>query len=202
VQVTADGHLVTMHDDTVDRTTDGTGRVGDLTLAQVKALRTAGGHEVPTLAEVVDAFPDARLNIDAKTDASCTALIAFVQAHGLRDRVCLASFSDRRIRRMAGAVPGVYTNRGRLGVVRLVLRSLGVPVPPGPGAAQVPARQGPVPVVTRRLVRTAHDHGVEVHVWTIDDEAEMDRLLDLDVDGIITDRPSVLKAVLERRRMW
>jgi glycerophosphoryl diester phosphodiesterase len=119
--------------------------------------------------------------------------------------VCVGSFSGARLRRLRALLgPRLCTSLGPLGVTRLRLASLGVPAgrPFVEGAAQVATRHYGVPVVDRGFLKAAARHGLQVHVWTVDQEAEMERLLDLGVDGIMSGRPSVLKAVLERRGQW
>ncbi len=116
------------------------------------------------------------------------------------DRVLIGSFRDRRLQRLRRRLgPRLCTNAGIAEVG--ALRFLGW-TPRGPLAAQVPVRQRGVQIVTRRFIRRAHARGLAVHVWTVDDPAEMRRLLDLGVDGIMTDRPAVLREVLLDRGQW
>jgi glycerophosphoryl diester phosphodiesterase len=151
-------------------------------------------------------FPDARFNIDAKSDASVRPLVAAIQAAKAEDRVCVASFSDQRLRRLRELLgPAVAMSLGPRQVMRLVARARQFPILARFGTAvatQVPARSGMVPVVTPAFVRTAHRLGLEVHVWTINDPAEMTRLLNLGVDGLMTDRPDLLRDVLRARGQW
>ncbi len=205
VQVTADGVLVVFHDDALDRATDGHGRIAELTYREVQRARIGGREPIPTLAEVLDACPDTRFNIDPKVDAAVAPLLALLRDAGATDRVCVASFSDQRIEAVRlAAGPAVATSLGQRDVTSLVLRSkVGIHARRTPAvAAQVPVRHRHVRVVTRRMIRAAHRASIEVHVWTIDDPAAMDRLLDMGVDGIMTDRPDVLRAVLQRRGLW
>jgi glycerophosphoryl diester phosphodiesterase len=200
VHVTADGVVVAFHDDDLSRTCGRAGRISTLPWSEVAAARVGGTEPIPRLSDLVEAFPDARLNIDCKSDAAIGPLADDVARLGIVDRVCLASFSDRRIRAL----------RRRLGdgaCTSMATRELAVLWASGinPGrafAAQVPVRQGRVVVVTKRFVRSAHRRGLAVHVWTIDEPAEMHRLLDLGVDGLMTDRPSVLKDVFVERGLW
>ncbi|WP_141013313.1 glycerophosphodiester phosphodiesterase [Nocardioides sambongensis] len=207
VHVTRDGALLAFHDDVVDRVTDGTGAVGDLTLAQIRRLRIAGREPIPTLGELVEAFPHARFNIDLKSERAADALARYVAAHDLADRVLVGSFSIRRIRefrrRTAAAVPTAahpweilaYRLSPTAGIARrLTSRRC--------AALQLPARRGPLRVVTAGLIRRAHANGVQVHVWTVDDPAQMHELLDLGVDGLFTDRTDLLKDVLTTRGQW
>jgi glycerophosphoryl diester phosphodiesterase len=217
VHTTADGVLLLFHDAALDRITDGTGRIAELTAEEVAQARIGGLEPVPTFDELVAAFPDARFNLDVKDWNSVRSLAAAIEGHALHDRVLIASFSDRRRRAVlqllsrrtassAGtaanaafvalspllAVPGV----GALAraVLGRVLRDV--------NALQVPVRYRAVQVVTPGFVRRAHELGLYVHVWTINEPAEMHRLLDLGVDGIVSDRADLLREVLESRGAW
>ncbi len=213
VHATADGVLVLFHDETLDRVTDGRGRIADLTAAEVAAARIGGSEPVPLFDELLAAFPDVRVNLDVKDWGSVEALAAGIERHGAHDRVLVASFSDRRRRavlkllsRPVASSAGVVTN----GLFVLLGPVLPVPVLRfalrrplrDVHALQVPVRQGAIRVVTPGFVRRAHALGLLVHVWTINDPAEMHRLLDLGVDGIVTDRADLLKQVLLDRGEW
>jgi glycerophosphoryl diester phosphodiesterase len=203
VHVTADGVLVAFHDDTLDRASDGTGRISELPWAEVSRARV-DGETIPLLEDLLAAFPGARVNIDPKEDSAVEPLAEVIRRTGAVDRLCVGSFSDRRlarIRRLVGR--RLCTSLGPGGVARLRLASIGAPVGPLPApCAQVPVRARGIGLVDRRFLTAAHRRGMQVHVWTIDDEGEMERLLDLGVDGLMTDRPGVLKKVLERRGHW
>jgi glycerophosphoryl diester phosphodiesterase len=208
VHLTADGVVLAFHDDSLDRVTDRSGRIADCTAAEIAGARIAGVEPIPTLDQLLEAFPDVRINIDPKGDRVVEPLAAVIEHHAALDRICLGSFSDQRLvrcRRLLG--PGLCTSAGPVAIVRFRLSSLGLPVGPGrpprgPDCLQVPVRQSGIPLVDRRFVDHAHQRGLHVHVWTIDDPLEMHRLLDLGVDGIMTDRPSVLRAVLIERDAW
>jgi glycerophosphoryl diester phosphodiesterase len=218
---------VAIHDPHLDRVSDRTGLVRELTwrqLSEVRLTPTGGptpnpasgstdpaGEPIPRLDELLAAWPDLRWNIDAKHESAIDPLIETLQKSAAIDRVCVTSFSDRRLTRIRRALgPRLCTAMGPAAVVALRLASVLPAAASAPataplgrfGAAQVPIRQGGMPLVDRRFVETAHRAGLHVHVWTIDDETTMARLLDLGVDGIMTDRPTVLKALLERRQAW
>jgi len=206
VQATADGVLLAFHDRRLDRMTDARGRISDLPYAQVSRSRIGGTEPIPLLADLLVDFPDVRFNIDAKHPGTLRPLAKVLTSARALDRVCLASFSDRRLRWLRSALgPGLCTALGPREVGALK-RSTVVGGAPGlPGSAmcvQVPPRLGPLPLVDARFVGRAHDLGLAVHVWTIDAPAEMDRLLDLGVDGVMTDRPEVLREVMTRRGQW
>jgi glycerophosphoryl diester phosphodiesterase len=200
VHVTADGVLVAFHDDDLSRTCGRPGLIHELPWSEVATARVDGKEPIPRLDDLLAAFPEHRVNIDCKTDAAVGPLgDALARAKAL-DRVCVAAFDDRRLRKLRRRFGGALCSSA--GPVELgLLRVVGVAAP-GVLAAQVPTQLKGVPVVTAGFVRRSHKRGVEVHVWTIDDPDEMGRLLDLGVDGIMTDRPVVLKDVLERRGRW
>jgi glycerophosphoryl diester phosphodiesterase len=205
VHVTRDGVLVAFHDALLDRVTDGVGGIESLDQAALAEVRVAGREPVPTLASLFDALPGARFNIDVKSDAAVAPLAAFVREHGLYDRVLVGTFSGRRIRRFRRlAGPRVPTAASPAEVAAYVVLPgrLAHRLARGPAALQVPARRGPLVVASRRLVRRAHAAGLHVHVWTVDDADEMTALLDRGVDGLMTDRTDILRAVLQRRGAW
>jgi glycerophosphoryl diester phosphodiesterase len=201
---TADGVLVAFHDDRLDRLTDRTGAIGDLPWNEVQAARVRDSDAIPLLEDVLTAWPDVRVNIDPKHDAAVDPLIELIRRTGSEARVCIGAFSDRRLARIQAALDGrVCTSMGPRQVARLVAAARGLPAGGFSAACvQVPVRQGPVPLVTERFLRAAHRRDLPVHVWTINSPAEMHRLLDLGVDGIMTDRPDVLKQVLTERGVW
>jgi glycerophosphoryl diester phosphodiesterase len=207
VHATSDGVAVVFHDDTLDRIFGRPGRIEDLTWADVCALRAGGESVVPQLLDVLDAWPEVRLNIDMKADSAVDPTVEALWKCNARDRVLLASFSDRRIRwarQLCG--PRQATSLGQREVAALRLgswhgRGLAGFVP-GVAAVQVPVRYARIRVVDARFVRHAHRLGLQVHVWTIDEPAEMHELLDLGVDGIMTDRIEVLRQVLTERGSW
>lgn len=205
VHATSDGVLVAFHDATLDRVTDGSGRIRDLPWHEVSQARVAGTEPVPGFAQLLEAFPEARWNVDVKAEAALRPLLELISRANAWERVCVGSFSEARVaraQRLAG--PRLATSLGTRGVLALRLRSVGLPTSQRPSAvaAQVPVAQSGIPVVDRRFVRTAHARGLQVHVWTIDDPDVMHRLLDLGVDGIMTDHIDTLRAVLKDRGAW
>ena len=212
VHATADGVLVAFHDEHLDRVTDQTGVIAGLPWSQVARARVGGTEPVPTLVELLDAWPGLRVNVDIKADSAIAPLVAAVERTRAHDRVCVTSFSDSRRRqavarlsapvatsggtRTVGAFLAAQRLPGRLGRAA-VRRALA-----GVHALQVPERHGRVPVVTAATVAAAHEAGVPVHVWTIDEPGDMHRLLDLGVDGLVTDRSDLLRDVLVERGVW
>ncbi|MGH8871592.1 MAG: glycerophosphodiester phosphodiesterase [Acidimicrobiia bacterium] len=217
LHLTSDGVLVCLHDHTVDRTTDGSGPVSDLTFDEL-ALLDAGyrhlgveGHlfrgrglRVPSLEEALLAFPDVSFVVDLKTDDLVGPLSQLIERLDLHDRLIVGSFADHRLEEFRVASGGrVATSTGAALSRSWVFSSkIGRGVECEATALQLPRRSRGLAVVDRRLVNTAHARGLQVHVWTVNDPAEMIELLDLGVDGIITDRPDLLKEVLERRGEW
>ncbi len=203
---TADGIAVVFHDSTLARMTGDRRRVRDVRWADLASLRVGGAAAVPRLDEILDSWPQLRLNIDVKSDQAVDATLAAVRRAGALDQVLLASFSDNRLARIRRALgPKVATSMGTREVARLWLGArLGrpSPVPESVVAAQVPATQGGLRIVTPRFLAYAHRLGLQVHVWTIDDPVQMRGLLDLGVDGIMTDRIEVLREVYRERGVW
>ncbi|MEU9449595.1 glycerophosphodiester phosphodiesterase [Streptomyces sp. NPDC048277] len=205
VHATADGRLVAFHDDTLDRVTDGAGRIADLPWEDVRHARVAGREPLPLFEELLEEFPDVRWNVDAKAEPALRPLLELIERTDSYGRVCVGSFSEARVlraQRIAG--PRLATSFGTRGVVGLRLRSWGLPaaVRRSAVAAQVPESQSGVPVVDRRFVRAAHARGLHVHVWTINEPERMHRLLDLGVDGIMTDHIDTLRQVMQDRGVW
>jgi len=213
VHTTSDGVLLLFHDGTLDRVTDGSGRVADLPAQDVAGARIGGREPIPTFEELITALPDARLNLDVKDWGSVRSTVEAIERHAAHDRVLIASFSDRRRRAVLKQLSRPVASSA--GVVSNALFALLGPVLPGPAfrwlmrwvlrdvhALQVPVRYGAVPVVTPGFLRRAESLGLLVHVWTINDPAEMRRLLELGVAGIVTDRADLLRQVLVERGEW
>lgn len=206
VHLTADGVLIAFHDDELDRVTDRSGRVDALPWAQLRQARVAGVERIPTLAEVLEAFPDVRINVDPKTDDTVEPLVRTLRETYAVDRVLIGSFDQRRLLRVRRLLPGVATSMGPWEVRALKLAAEGfLPralVPTWAGCAQVPETHEGRRIVDRAFVRTAHARGLQVHVWTVNEAADMHRLLNFGVDGIITDAIEVLREVLAERGRW
>ena len=209
VHATRDGRLVAFHDDRLDRVTDIRGHLRDLTWDEIQWARVGRSEHVPLLTEVLDTFPDIRFNIDLKAPHTAELLWELIERRGLHDTMCVGSFSQREITAFRKAAAGrVATAASRIGTALMVLgpgilsRVLRTPA----DVFQVPpttlVRGHGIALVTSKLIQDAHRHGKQVHVWTIDDAAEMHRLLDLGVDGLVSDRIDVLKQVLLERGSW
>ena len=207
VHLTKDGVLVAFHDTNLQRTCGHPGEIIDMTWAEIAELRVDGREPIPLMADLLERWPDARFNIDCKSDAALEPLAALLRSADVFDRVCIGSFSHRRLKRLrAQCGPALLTalSPTEIASLRLLHHVRGA----GPRAAQVPPTAGDpdslfhLGLATERFVRHAHRGDIPVHVWTINDEAEMDRLLDVGVDGIMTDRPELLRQVFERRGIW
>jgi glycerophosphoryl diester phosphodiesterase len=202
--VTADGVLLAFHDDVLDRVTDGSGTIAELPWRVVQTALVDGEEPIPLMEDLLGTWPDLRVNIDPKHDAAVDPLVEVLRRTGAADRVCVGSFSDERIARVQAALPGICTSLGPNGSLQLGMAATGTEGigDLGSPCAQLPPAYGDVTIVTEELVAEAHRRGMQVHVWTIDDADEMVALLDLGVDGIMTDRPQVLKEVLQARGQW
>ena len=213
VRLSADGVPVVHHDATLDRTTDGAGRVDAHPAAALVDVRVRGREPIPLLEQVLEALPATRMTVELKSAAVVDPVLTVLERTGTWHRVCLGAYQESwlaRARRAAG--PRLFTSMGQNGAISLRSRAwLDVlPTPlsrmPSPrvtgNLAQLPHRFGLLTVVDAALIRTAHGSGREVHVWTIDDPTEMADLLDLGADGLLTDRPDLLRDVLRGRGQW
>lgn len=219
VHLTRDGALVAFHDDVLDRVTDRPGRIAELDLATINRA-DAGAHfttdggathpfrgagvNVPTLEQLLTEWPQVRVNIDPKADAAVAPLVRVIGGLKAWDRVCIGAYSESRLTRIRQLSENrACTSMGPRSIVLARIASLAGWMPTG-GAdcIQVPVSSHGVRVVDRRFLASAHRRNLQVHVWTVSDEGEMDRLLDLGVDGLMTDAPRLLRAVLERRGQW
>ena len=208
VHATADGVLVAFHDSVLDRVTDRSGAIASLPYAEVSRARVAGQDPIPRLSELLTAFPDARFNIDAKSDGAVDLLAKAIAEHDAYDRVCVSSFSVARLHRLrrrlgprvasAASSAGIAVNRF-LPWLTWALNSR-APVLQMPVSYPFLGRR--LQVLTPSLVRAVHRAGKRVQIWTVDDSDTMTRLLGLGVDGIFTDRIDVLKDVLVRYGRW
>ncbi len=215
---TIDGHFVLMHDETVDRTTDGSGELRSLTLSDLKQLDagfdwTADDGEsypfrgqditIPTLDEVFAAFPNQLMNIEIKqSDPSIVGpFCQKIEEYDMVDRVLVASFDQGTLDAFREVCPDVATSTGQSEVTLFFVLStllLERVISPDATSLQVPEYEGFLKVLTNRLVDAASNRNLEVHAWTINDEADMERMLDFGLDGIITDYPDRLLSLLDR----
>lgn len=210
VHATADGVVVALHDATLDRVTDRAGAVDELPWSEVRRALIGGVEPVPALEDVLGSWPSLRVNIDVKAPGAVAPLARVLDRTRAHDRVCVASFSDARrravLRRLAAPVA---SSAGQSLIAAFVaaastpgLRGFAGTLLRGVDCLQVPATFRGRAVVTPATVAAAHAAGRPVHAWTVNEPAEMRRLLDLGVDGLITDRADLLRDVLESRGQW
>ena len=208
VQATRDGVLVTFHDDDLERVSGQAGQIKDLTWAEVQAVLVGGAEPIPSLDDVLDAFPTLRINIDMKAEGTLEPLIQTIRRHNAESRVCVASFSTSRLRRFRKRTRNaIATAASPWGVGVASLAPMTIP------RFHSPAPVWQMPLITivagceirlfgTRMLNELHRLGKRVHIWTIDDAETMHRLIDVGVDGIVTDRPDTLREVLLARGMW
>ncbi len=204
VHLSSDGVLVVYHDKSLQRLCGRNIDIHKLAWRDLKTLRVMGEHSIPRFEEVLEAWPEIKIAVDPKHYAATAPLVAALQKANAIERACVGSFSQRRLRlarRLGGAK--LCTGISPFEVAQLQALSAGLPIRSvSGGCAQVPPNVRGAKVITRRFVDAAHACGLAVFVWTIDDPKEMHALLDMGVDGIMTDRPSVLREVLIARGTW
>lgn len=199
VQLTRDGVLVAFHDNDLFRTCGVKGRINEMSWNEVSQARVGGKEPIPLLAELLEEFPEAFINIDSKSDPTVEPLIAILKKFNALSRVCIGSFSHRRISRFRNTLGSeVCTSASPVEVTQWVAGIM----PSGPSCFQVPVRQGPIRVITQRTLNAASRAGKPVHVWTIDKAQQMQHLIDLGVDGLMTDQSIILKNVLTSNKLW
>jgi glycerophosphoryl diester phosphodiesterase len=216
--MTRDGHIVLIHDDTVDRTTNSTGRVSDFTLAELRELEVAGnwtqdggatypykgqGLKIPTVEEVFQRFPGYPMVIEIKQESPSMAepFCNLMRQYNMSEKVLVPSFSDQAISEFRAACPEVATAASSDEVRSFVIANFLLAtnlLSPAYQAFQIPEASGSIPVVIPHFVNSAHDHNLQVHIWTINEKADMRRFVEMGVDGIMTDRPDVLLELLGR----
>lgn len=210
VRATRDGVVVVFHDPVLDRVTDGSGPVKNHTWSEISQLRDRSGNPILRLDEVLEHFPDMIFNIDAKENNVVRPLISTIKRSRAANRVSLASFSEMRLKVLRQQLPGVRSSLGTAAIAHLVLAShgkrssgflaSGVPGPKrGVEAVQVPVGYGPFRVLTPGFIELAHARGLAVHVWTINEESTMCEMLDLGVDALITDEPTLARRIIVER---
>ena len=231
VQSTSDGKVVIFHDEDLKRIAGVDKKIKDLTFDEITNIELIKGGKIPSLEETLSSFPNLRFNIDIKTNSAVKETINIIKSHQALPRVCLASFSNKRIRRirkLSGSK--VCTSMSQLEVANAICiafaknwnsgihlrrkireeeayfkskwkRSI-IPFNGIPDCAQVPVSQWGVPIVTQSFIKFMNLMGKFVHVWTIDEPEEMNRLINLGVDGLMTDKPSILKSTLVDRGLF
>lgn len=211
VRATSDGEVMVFHDATLNRVTDGVGRISALPYSEVRKARISGRDRVMRLQDLLEEFPDIKMNIDVKDDHTVEPFLELIDKLGAASRICVASFSALRLRslraRLGTEAASALTPpevAGLMAASRLgpFARVAHLTLPDHAHCVQIPTSSNRIPIATPALVEAAHGRGLQVHIWTIDDEAVMHKLLDMGVDGIVTDRPTVLRKVLRARGCW
>ena len=204
VRTTADGQLVAFHDARLRRVTGGRGRVSSSTLGSLGALRVLGDGQILPLAVLLAAYPDAAFTIDVKDRASIAPLAQLLHERKAVHRVCAAAQWDSwmaELHDLAGDSLTTALSWRALTHLKMTTKPVRV-TNASIQFAHVPLRIGRVPVFADDLMHRAHDAGIRVIVWTVNEPTTMHRLLDRGVDGIITDRPDLLREVLISRGQW
>jgi len=202
VHASSDGVAVISHDPELARVAGRAGKVEALTLAQLRGVDLGHGQTFSTLTEALDAFPDARFNIDVKSVASVQPTVDAIRALRATDRVLVSSFSEQRRRAAIDQLPGVATSASAPRFVqaliagKLRLKPIMAHALRGTVAVQVPEKALRLRVTTARMLEQLHSLGVEMHVWTINDPNRMRELLQLGVDGIVTDRADLAMEIV------
>ena len=204
---TSDGVAVALHDETLDRTTDGAGEVSQQLWETVRLARIGGIEPVPALVDVLGAWDHVKLNIDVKGDSAIEPVAQAIEKTKAHDRVCIGSFSAQRRRSTIKLLTRpVATPAAQSEAMRWLVGSwFGVDTERSLAevdALQIPWRNGPIKFLRKRQIEAAHAAGRQIHVWTINDRDEMIELLDLGVDGLVSDRADTLKSVLQARGQW
>lgn len=204
VHATRDGVVVIHHDPDLQRLCGDPRKIATLDHAELAQLRTKAGHAIPRLQDLLEAAPELHIAIEAKADDVVAPLCALITQMGVIDRVTIGAFSPARTAQAAALLgERLLWSPAHAQVARLVARGFGLNLGlAGFGVVQIPASWNGIPIVTKRFMQAAHSAGIAVQVWTVNDAAEMMRLLDLGVDGIMTDKPSLLRKVLISRGQW
>lgn len=204
VQATADNVVMVFHDDELAPLTNGKGVIARLPYSEVRQAKIHGSELLMTLEEALVTFPETHFNIDIKSEHALEPTLDLVGRMDVMKRICLASFSDDRLARIRQRFgPTICTSAGPRGVTALKLASWGLPfMRINSHCAQVPLAEYSITIPTRRFIAFCNIRGVAVHVWTIDEAEDMRRLIRLGVNGIMSDRPSLLKQVAQEEGVW
>ena len=204
VHATKDGVVIAFHDHVLERVTDSVGVIADLEYAEIASAKINGEERIPLLIELLEEFPEARFNIDPKHDGVVDPLIKIIQSTKAIDRICIGSFSDTRIGRIAKILgENLCTGMGPRGISKIQLGRFvnRLEIPSG-DCVQVPMHVKGVPLITPKFVERVHSLGKVIHAWTINERNDIEKLLDYGVDGIMTDRLDVLKSTFTDRGIW
>ena len=204
VQATKDGHVVIFHDASLKRMAGVNKSINELTLKEINEINLLSGGKIPLLSEALETFPDLRFNIDIKTEDALEETIQIIKKMNFLDKTCLASFSSSRLKRIKNlAGPEACISSGQMDIFKMMCQSIGIELQATMSqCAQIPVKQWGVPVLTKRFIETAKKQNKFVHVWTIDDIDQMFELIEFGVDGLMTDKPSVLKEAMLKKGLF
>ena len=204
VHLTKDGFLIAFHDDTLDRVTDKSGLIRDLTLSEIKKAKIAGTDEIPLLSELLNSFTDCFFNIDCKVDETVQPLINLINNKDFINRVCIGSFSQKRINFIRKSLgKEVKTSMGPAEVILskfLSYTSLGYNFKSS--YTSIPIRRYGINLLEERNIKYLKSNNQKVIAWTINDEDQMKMLINIGIDGIMTDNLTLLKKVLIEESLW
>jgi|TARA_B100001059_G_scaffold64811_1_gene60940 glycerophosphoryl diester phosphodiesterase len=204
VHLTKDGFLIAFHDDTLDRVTDKSGLIRDLTLSEIKKAKIAGTDEIPLLSELLNSFTDCFFNIDCKVDETVQPLINLINNKDFINRVCIGSFSQKRINFIRKSLgKEVKTSMGPAEVILskfLSYTSLGYNFKSS--YTSIPIRRYGINLLDERNINYLKSNNQKVIAWTINDEDQMKMLINIGIDGIMTDNLTLLKKVLIEESLW
>ena len=204
VQATKDGHVVIFHDATLRRMAGVNKSIKELTLKEINEIDLLDGGKIPLLSEALETFPNLRFNIDIKTEDALEETIQIIKKMNFLDKTCLASFSSSRLKRIKHlAGPEACISSGQMDIFKMMCQSMGIGLKPTKSqCAQIPLKQWGVPVLTKKFIEIAKKQNKLVHVWTIDDKDQMFELIEFGVDGLMTDKPSVLKEAMVEKGLF
>lgn len=197
VQLSRDGKVYIFHDDTLKRVAGIDKNFSDLPSHEIDTIKIFNGNAIPTLEEALERFPTTRFNIDLKTDLVAEPALKILKKHNAQDRVCIASFSDARIDLARKYIPSICTSMGPNQILQIRLGAWNLINPKIiSDCIQIPIYKYGIKLVSKTMVDYCHANHLKVHVWTINDAKTMKKLISIGVDGIITDRPKLLRDVL------
>ena len=204
IQVTNDNKLVVFHDLTLNRLTNTKGMVKDKTWNELKKIKILGKCNIPLLSDIFDKWPKIKINIDPKNDECIDCLINFIKEYNCFEKICIGSFSGKRLEKLRQKFgPKLCTSAGPFEVLRLKASSLiNLSTSIDANCVQVPLKYYGIKIIDENFIKFCHSQNLMVHVWTINDILEIERLLDLGVDGIISDNIQGLKKIFKKKNYW
>ena len=204
IQITKDKKLVVFHDLTLDRLTNTKGLVKDKTWNELKKIKILGKYSIPLLSDIFDKWPKIKINIDPKNDECIDYLISFLREYNYFEKICIGSFSGKRLQRLRKEFgPKLCTSAGPFEVLKLKLFSLiNLSISIDANCVQVPLKYYGINIIDKNFIKFCQSQNLMVHVWTINDILEIERLLDLGVNGIISDNIEGLKKIFKKKNYW